>query len=194
MQDGFRASGNRRQVRLGDVGADRQARMLNPDERHHALTALARHDEAARAENFLEGEQARREIHHPPSRRGLGLQKNRRLGRPMRQGETVPAGMLAHHQLDRIGNEFQTLIAAPVIIHKRMVDQRQEGGVRIEIVILLTVPADGGLADGAQRPAIVVAQIVEAGVLFVQTFHRDVAAGGPAVGALGRLLDRFDQL
>src|SRR5271165_5984478 len=104
----------------------------------------------------------------------------------MRKGETVPAGMLAHHQLDRIGNELQTLIAAPVIIHKRMVDQRQEGGVRVEIVILLTVPADGGLADGAQRPAIMVAQIVETGILLVQTFYGDVAAGAPAVGALGR--------
>jgi hypothetical protein len=60
----------------------------------------------------------------------------------VRQGETVPAGTLAHHQLDRVGNEFQTLIAAPVVINKRMVDQRQEGGVRVEIVILLTIPAD----------------------------------------------------
>ena len=168
--------------------------MLNPDQRHHPLTALARHDEAALAENFLEGEQPRREIHDPPSRRGFGLQKDRRLGRPVRQRETVPVGLLAHHQLDRIGNEFQTLIAAPVVEHERMVDQRQKGGVGVEIVILLTVVADGGLADGAQRPAIVVAQIVEPGVLFVQPFHRDVAAGGPAVGALGRLLHRFDQL
>ena len=194
LQDGLRASGNRRQVRLGDVGADGQARMLNPDQRHHPFAALARHDQAARAENFLEGDEARREIHDPPSRRGLGLQKDRRPGRPMRQGEAIPLGLLAHHQLDRIGNELQTLIAAPVVVHERMVDQRQQGGVRVEIEILLTVPAAGDLADGSQRPAILVAQIVEPRVLLVQAFHRDVAAGGPAVGALGRLLHRFDQL
>ena len=131
------------------------------------------------------------------TRHRVGVSASRKTVGPaaaMRQGEAVPLGLLAHHQFDRIGNELQTLVAAPVVVHERVVDQRQQGGVRVEIEILLTVPAGGGLADGSQRPAILVAQVVEARVLLVQPFHRDVAAGAPAVGALGRLLHRFDQL
>src|SRR5271168_3238571 len=120
--------------------------MLNPDQRHHPLAALGRHNKAALAENFLEREHARSEIHHPPSRRGFGLQKDRRLRLPVRQHETVLAGMLAHHQLDWIRNELQTLIAAPEVEHEWMADQRQKRGVGVEIIVLLTIVAGEGLA------------------------------------------------
>ena len=116
--------------------------MLNPDQRHHPLAALARHDEAALAENLLDGEQSRGEIHNAPSRRGFGLQERRRLGRPVRQREAVAVGMLAHHQFDRVRNELQTLVAAPAVEHEGMFDQRQKGVVVVEFETLLTVVAE----------------------------------------------------
>ena len=60
-------------------------------------------------------------------------------------------------------------------------------GEWVEIVILLAVPADRGLADGAQRPAIVVAEIIEARIVRAGVSWRRCGPDVPAAGALGRL-------
>src|SRR4051794_1257165 len=55
-------------------------------------------------------------------------------------------------------------------------------------IALLAVPAPRLLADGAERRAVQLRQIVEPGVALMEPLHRDGTAIGPAVPARVRLL------
>ena len=111
----------------------------------------------------------------------------------MGQGELVATALLGHHQLDRIGHQFQGLVAPAGVEHQRMADECQQSPIGIEVVGLLAIPAGAILADGPQHPAVVVAQVIEPRVLLVQPLHGHRPARGPTVPPFGRLLHHVDR-
>ena len=166
--------------------------MLFLDEVQHPLPALLRHGQSATAEDFLDREQSCREVDHPPACRGLGFHEHRLLFGAVGQRELVAVALFGHHQFDGIGHQFQRLLAPTRIEDGRMAGQRRQGAVAVEVEGFLVVPAGGIFPDGPQRPPIVVGEVVEARVLFVEPLHGHHPAGSP-VAALDRLLQHLDR-
>ena len=183
------------QHRLGDrldLGPDRQRRVASLHQGDHPVARALRHSQATPAQDLLHRQHPLWKLDHAVARRGLGLEEHRRFTRCVRERDAVAAALLGDNQLQRVAHELDRLGPLAGVEHGRVPDQGRDRACRIKEVALLAVPAPRLLADGAERRAVLLRQVVEPGVALVEPLHRDGTAIGPAVLARVRLLSDLD--